>query len=192
MRRNHLIKRRNLRSEGANEPLVFFDVDTQVDFMRPTGRLHVPGAEQIVPNLARLMNWARENDVPVISSADAHSPDDPNSKSGRPIASWAPPGKSEFPKHCFHPIDNSLPPGRISNRRPHGRANSSWKNPPTRPRTIRTLMPILARAGSAACSGFRRGYGILRPRRHIDTTPAGISGGFGDRCDHAHYRGWRR
>jgi len=58
------------------EPLVFFDVDTQVDFMCSTGKLYVPGAEQIVPHLQRLMNWARENDVPVISSADAHSPDD--------------------------------------------------------------------------------------------------------------------
>ena len=62
------------------EPLVFFDVDTQVDFMRPAGSLYVPGAVEIVPNLQRLMNWARENDVPVISSADAHSPDDPEFK----------------------------------------------------------------------------------------------------------------
>jgi len=59
------------------EPVVFFDVDTQVDFIRPTGRLYIPGAEQIVPNLQRLMNYARENEVPVISTADAHSPDDP-------------------------------------------------------------------------------------------------------------------
>ena len=62
------------------EPLVFFDVDTQVDFMRPTGRLPVPKAEQIVSNLANLMSWARENDVPVISTADAHQPDDPEFK----------------------------------------------------------------------------------------------------------------
>ena len=27
---------------------VFFDVDTQIDFMFPSGALYVPGAEQIV------------------------------------------------------------------------------------------------------------------------------------------------
>jgi nicotinamidase/pyrazinamidase len=60
-----------------SEPLVFFDVDTQVDFMLPTGKLYVPGADEIIPNLATLMSWAREHDVPVLSSADAHTPDDP-------------------------------------------------------------------------------------------------------------------
>ncbi len=72
---------------GASESLVFFDVDTQVDFMRPGGKLYVPGAEQIEPNLRRLITWARENDVPVISTADAHSPDDPE------FAKW--------PPHCI-------------------------------------------------------------------------------------------
>lgn len=62
------------------EPLVFVDVDTQVDFMVPTGRLYIPGAERLVPNLARLMNWAREHEIPVLSSADAHLPDDPEFK----------------------------------------------------------------------------------------------------------------
>ena len=67
-----------------SEQLVFFDIDTQVDFMRPDGRLYVPGAEQIVPNLVKLMSFAREHGVPVISSADAHAPDDPE------FAIWPP------------------------------------------------------------------------------------------------------
>jgi nicotinamidase/pyrazinamidase len=58
-------------------PLAFFDVDTQVDFMEPTGKLYVPHAEEIIPNLVRLMAYAREKNIPVISSADAHAPDDP-------------------------------------------------------------------------------------------------------------------
>jgi nicotinamidase/pyrazinamidase len=58
-------------------PLVFFDIDTQVDFMLPHGKLYVPGAEEIIPNLVKLMALARERDIPVISSADAHSPNDP-------------------------------------------------------------------------------------------------------------------
>jgi len=68
----------------AVRPAVFLDVDTQVDFMSPGGALYVPGAEEIVPNLARLMEHAREQNIPVISSADAHTPDDPS------FAQWPP------------------------------------------------------------------------------------------------------
>lgn len=83
------------------EPLAFFDIDTQVDFMRPEGRLYVPGAEEIVPNLERLMNWARENEVPVISSADAHSPDDPEFKTWPPHCVIGTPGQGRIPETRF-------------------------------------------------------------------------------------------
>lgn len=61
-------------------PLAFFDVDTQIDFMEPAGKLYVPHAEEIVPRLARLIAYAREWNIPVLSSADAHAPDDPEFK----------------------------------------------------------------------------------------------------------------
>lgn len=61
-------------------PLAFFDVDTQVDFMEPAGKLYVLHAEEIIPNLVRLMEYARERNIPVISSADAHAPEDPEFK----------------------------------------------------------------------------------------------------------------
>ncbi|HXJ93061.1 MAG TPA: nicotinate phosphoribosyltransferase [Terriglobia bacterium] len=73
-------------NSDAGRPVVFLDVDTQVDFMSPSGALYVPGAEQIIPNLKRLMEHAREQGIPVISSADAHAPDDPSF--------------SEWPPHC--------------------------------------------------------------------------------------------
>ena len=79
-------------------PLAFFDIDTQVDFMCPTGRLYVPGAEQIVPNLDRLIRWAGANDVPVISSADAHSPDDPEFKIWPPHCVAGTPGQRRIPE----------------------------------------------------------------------------------------------
>ena len=81
-----------------SEPLVFFDVDTQVDFMLPTGKLYVPGAENIVPQLKVLMAWARTNDLPVISSADAHSPDDPEFKIWPPHCVAGTPGQHRVPE----------------------------------------------------------------------------------------------
>ncbi|HXP46250.1 MAG TPA: isochorismatase family cysteine hydrolase [Terriglobales bacterium] len=59
-----------------NLGLMFWDVDTQADFMLPEGKLYVPGAEQLIPILAKLTNWAAQHRVLVIASADAHQPGD--------------------------------------------------------------------------------------------------------------------
>ncbi len=52
---------------------VFFDIDTQIDFVYPAGALYVPGAERLVPVIAGLNRQAPL----VISTMDAHSEDDP-------------------------------------------------------------------------------------------------------------------
>jgi nicotinamidase-related amidase len=83
------------------QPLTLFDVDTQVDFMRSTGRLYVPHAEEIVPNLQRLVSWARANDVPVISTADAHAADDPEFKIWPPHCVRGTPGQQRIPETQF-------------------------------------------------------------------------------------------
>ena len=177
---------------GANEPLVFFDVDTQLDFMRPTGKLPVPEAEQIVPNLARLMNWARENDLPVISTADAHQPDDPEFKIWPPHCVIGTAGQGRIPETLLpSPLVIPSRPGAFKPP-PQWVGQFIVEKPTYSPEDNPNFNAVSARAGSAACSGLRRGHGILRPRRHLGATPAGISGGFGDRCGHAHYRGWRR
>ncbi|HYI93246.1 MAG TPA: isochorismatase family protein [Bryobacteraceae bacterium] len=56
---------------------IFFDVDTQIDFLYPAGALYVPGAEQIVRNVGRLNHFAASNGFPLISDTDAHSENDP-------------------------------------------------------------------------------------------------------------------
>ncbi len=66
--------------------IFFFDVDTQRDFMLKTGALSVPGAERIIPKLRRLFDFARNHNIFVLSSADAHAADDPEFQ--------------EFPPHC--------------------------------------------------------------------------------------------
>jgi nicotinamidase/pyrazinamidase len=63
---------------------VFFDVDTQVDFLFPAGALYVPGAAKIVKNLSALTRFAAANRFQIISDTDAHSENDPEFKIWRP------------------------------------------------------------------------------------------------------------
>ena len=63
---------------------VFFDVDTQIDFMFPAGALAVPGAAFIIENLAALTRFGASHAVQIISTADAHGEDDPEFKSWKP------------------------------------------------------------------------------------------------------------
>src|SRR5258707_622266 len=57
----------------ARMTTVFFDIDTQNDFMYPAGALYVPGAERIVPVVAELNRKAPI----VISTMCSHTEDDP-------------------------------------------------------------------------------------------------------------------
>ncbi len=65
---------------------VFVDIDTQFDFMNPKGSLYVRDAEEIIDNLRRLFNYAKEHKIKILSSIDAHKVDDPEFKI--------------FPPHC--------------------------------------------------------------------------------------------
>jgi nicotinamidase/pyrazinamidase len=66
--------------------IIFWDVDTQVDFILPGGKLYVPGAEKLIPNLGRLTDQARKDRVFLVSDACVHAPDDPEFQ--------------RFPRHC--------------------------------------------------------------------------------------------
>ncbi len=63
---------------------VFFDVDTQLDFLYPAGALFVPGADGIVKSLAELTRFAASNGIQIVSTADAHTEDDPEFKMWKP------------------------------------------------------------------------------------------------------------
>jgi len=63
---------------------VFFDVDTQLDFMYPAGALYVPGAEKLVATLTKLTRFAAGHGLPIIATMDAHSEDDPEFRTWRP------------------------------------------------------------------------------------------------------------
>jgi nicotinamidase/pyrazinamidase len=67
--------------------LLFWDVDTQFDFIHPAGKLYVPGAETIISNLQRLTAFAVQHGIPIVASTDAHLETDPEF--------------SQYPLHCL-------------------------------------------------------------------------------------------
>jgi nicotinamidase/pyrazinamidase len=73
---------------------VLWDVDTQVDFMRPDGKLYVPGAEEAAPAMRRLVEAARAAGIPHVASADDHELTDPE-------ISDAPDFETTYPPHCL-------------------------------------------------------------------------------------------
>jgi len=76
---------------------VCFDVDTQLDFLYPTGALYVPGAEAIVDRVAALNHWAASRGIPVISTIDVHTPDDPEFRDWPPHCIAGTPGQRKPP-----------------------------------------------------------------------------------------------
>ena len=74
--------------------VIFWDVDTQVDFMRSEGRLYVPGSEEIIPVLGRLTRHAHARGIRIVASADDHLP-------GHRELSESPDWQETFPEHCM-------------------------------------------------------------------------------------------
>jgi nicotinamidase/pyrazinamidase len=73
---------------------VLWDVDTQVDFMLPDGKLYVPGAEETAPAMARLVAAARGAGIVHVASADDHELTDPE-------ISAEPDYRNTYPPHCL-------------------------------------------------------------------------------------------
>jgi nicotinamidase/pyrazinamidase len=82
---------------------VFWEVDVQGDFMLPGGKLYVAGAEELVPNINALVDAARKNRAFLISSADAHNPDDPEMRGWPPHCLKGTPGAALLPEACADP-----------------------------------------------------------------------------------------
>ncbi|MFH1257391.1 MAG: cysteine hydrolase family protein [Candidatus Micrarchaeota archaeon] len=78
--------------------LVFFDSDTQNDFILSTGKFPVPNAENIRINLARLTQYARKRKIKIISSMDRHFGSAKfHDLEMTELSTWGGP----FPMHCM-------------------------------------------------------------------------------------------
>ena len=73
---------------------IFWDVDTQYDFIQPDGKLYVAGAETLTPVLRALTQYAHERGIRIIASADDHVP-------GHRELSATPDFRTTFPQHCM-------------------------------------------------------------------------------------------
>lgn len=80
---------------GSERRPVLWDVDTQVDFMEPAGKLYVPGAAERRVEMGRLVQAAREAGIVHVASADDHLATDPE-------ISDAPDFVRTYPPHCMH------------------------------------------------------------------------------------------
>jgi len=98
----------------APRKIIFWEVDAQADFMLPGGKLYVPGAEKIIPNIQRLVRGAMDAGIFLVSSGDAHPEGDPEF--------------ARFPPHCLR----GTPGARII---PEGltRDFCTIRNDPSRP-----------------------------------------------------------
>jgi len=88
---------------------IFWDVDTQADFLLAGGKLYVPGAEKIIPNLRRLVDAAREGRIFLVSDVDSHTLEDEEFQHWPPHCLRGTPGQLKVPEtmtESFYPIPN--------------------------------------------------------------------------------------
>jgi nicotinamidase/pyrazinamidase len=101
--------------------VVLWEVDAQADFMLPGGKLYVPGAEKLMPQMRRLVDRAIKRSVFLVSSGDAHAANDsefqtfpPHCVKGTPGANIVSEGLAE--KYLTIPNDPAfrLPPDLLN------------------------------------------------------------------------------
>jgi nicotinamidase/pyrazinamidase len=73
---------------------ILWDVDTQVDFIEPGGKLYFAGAEEAKPAMARLVAAARAVGVVHVASTDQHELSDPE-------IALEPDFETTWPPHCL-------------------------------------------------------------------------------------------
>ena len=97
--------------------VILWEVDPQADFMLPDGKLYVPGAEKLLPNIRRLTDAARDGKVFLVSHGCFHTNDDPEFKmfpphcvQGTPGANFVPEALTDQVFRVSNTSDATLPP----------------------------------------------------------------------------------
>src|SRR4029453_10790919 len=82
------------RATGACHVKILWDVDTQMDFMLPGGKLYIPGAEEAIPAMKQLVESARAAGLVHVAPADDHELTDDE-------ISEQPDFFATYPPHCL-------------------------------------------------------------------------------------------
>jgi nicotinamidase/pyrazinamidase len=84
----------NKEENKMKNKTIAWNVDTQLDFMSPLGKLYVEGAETIEDNLRKLTQYFRDKNMTIVNTADYHNPDSEE-------LSNEPDFMNTFPEHCM-------------------------------------------------------------------------------------------
>ena len=102
---------------------ILWCVDAQKDFMLPGGKLYVPEAEKLLPNIRRLVDASRDGRAFLVSHGCFHIVGDPEFKTfpphcikGTPGAEFVPEAVSEQYVRVSNEAGSSLPEDFLSNQ----------------------------------------------------------------------------
>jgi len=98
--------------------MIFWNVDTQHDFMEPNGALYVQDAEEIRGVLSQLTKLAADKHITVVNTADWHIDDSAE-------ISITPDMKETFPEHC---LKDTLGAEYIRETRPENPVAVDWQD----------------------------------------------------------------
>ena len=102
---------------------ILWCVDAQKDFILPGGKLYVPEAEKLLPNIRRLVDVARDGRAFLVSHGCFHIADDPEFKTfpphcikGTPGAEFVPEAVAEEYLRVSNEAGSSLPEDFLGNQ----------------------------------------------------------------------------
>lgn len=150
---------------------IFFDVDTQRDLMEKSGKLYVPKAESIIPNLKSLTELARKHGIQIVSTMLRRRKDDPELKRN----------KGKLPDHC---MDGSSGQEKIAATRQHGAAYAEQHRRyiPTQIELMRSSPEVIIEKEAISPFTSPAARGILRGVKEAYVYGMGTDAGVKEAC----------